>query len=33
MDISLVAKLKKYDEFIVCYNKGDENKLYKGKSL
>ena len=33
MDISLVAKMKKYDEFISCYNEGDEKKLYKGKSL
>ena len=33
MDISLVAKLKKYDEFISCYNEGDEKKLYNGKSL
>ena len=32
MDISLVAKMKKYDEFISCYNEGDEKKLYKGKS-
>lgn len=30
MDISLVAKMKKYDEFISCYNKGDEKKVYKG---
>ena len=27
MDISLVAKMKKYDEFISCYNEGDEKKL------
>ena len=33
MDICLVAKLKKYDDFISCYNEGDEKKLYKGKSL
>ena len=33
MDISLVAKMKKYDEFISCYNEGDEKKVYKGKSL
>ena len=33
MDISLTAKLKTYDEFISCYNEGDEKKLYKGKSL
>ena len=33
MDISLVAKIKKYDEFINCYNKGDVKKLYEGKSL
>lgn len=33
MDISLVAKLKKYDDFINCYKKGDENKEFKGKSL
>ena len=32
MDISLVAKMKKYDEFISCYNEGDEKKVYKGKS-
>ena len=32
MDISLVAKMKKYDEFISCYNEGDEKKLYKGES-
>ena len=25
--------MKKYDEFISCYNEGDEKKLYKGKSL
>ena len=30
MDISLVAKMKKYDEFISCYNKGDEKKVHKG---
>ena len=30
MDIYLVAKLKKYDDFISCYNEGDEKKLYKG---
>ena len=30
MDISLVAKMKKYDEFISCYNEGDEKKVYKG---
>lgn len=29
MDICLVAKLKKYDDFISCYNEGDEKKLYK----
>ena len=33
MDIYLVAKLKKYDDFISCYNEGDEKKMYKGKSL
>ena len=33
MDISLVAKMKKYDEFILYYNEGDERKVYKGKSL
>lgn len=33
MDISLIAKLKKYDEFILNYNEGDEKKLYRGKSL
>ena len=33
MDISLVAKMKKYDEFISCYHEGDEKKVYKGKSL
>ena len=33
MDISLVAKMKKYNEFLSCYVKGDENKLYNGKSL
>ena len=33
MDISLVAKMKKYDEFISCYNEGDDKKVYKGKSL
>ena len=33
MDISLVAKLKNYDEFIGCYTEGDEKKLYKDKSL
>ena len=33
MDVSLVAKMKKYDEFILCYNEGDEKRLYKGKSL
>ena len=27
MDISLVAKMKKYDEFISCYNEGDEKKM------
>ena len=32
MDISLVAKMKKYDEFISWDNEGDEKKLYKGKS-
>lgn len=26
MDIYLVAKLKKYDDFISCYNEGDEKK-------
>ncbi len=25
--------MKKYDEFISCYNEGDEKKVYKGKSL
>ena len=25
--------MKKNDEFISCYNEGDEKKLYKGKSL
>ena len=29
MDISLVAKMKKYDEFISCYNEGDEIKVLK----
>lgn len=29
MDISLVAKMKKYDEFISCYNEGDEKKYIK----
>lgn len=33
MDISLISKLKKYDEFIKNYTEGDEKKLYKGKSL
>ena len=33
MDIYLVEKLKKYDDFISCYNEGDEKKMYKGKSL
>ncbi|MCQ2534897.1 MAG: ankyrin repeat domain-containing protein [Clostridia bacterium] len=33
MDISLIAKMKKYDEFILNYVEGDENKVYKGKSL
>lgn len=33
MYIYLVAKLKKYDDFISCYNEGDEKKMYKGKSL
>lgn len=27
MDICLVAKLKKYDDFISCYNEGDEKKI------
>ncbi len=29
MDISLVAKMKKYDEFISCYNEGDEKNYIK----
>ena len=29
MDISLTAKLKTYDEFISCYNEGDEKKYIK----
>lgn len=33
MDVSLIAKMKKYDDFILSYNEGDEKKLYKGKSL
>ena len=24
MDVSFVAKLKTYDDFIACYNEGDE---------
>lgn len=32
MDISLVAKMKKYDEFISCYNEGDEKKVYNHSS-
>ena len=31
MDISLVAKMKKYDEFISCYNEGDEKKSSQRK--
>ena len=33
MDVSFVAKLKTYDDFIACYNEGDEKKLYDGESL
>lgn len=33
MDISLIAKMKKYDEFVSNYVVGDEKKVYKGKSL
>lgn len=33
MDISLIVKLKKYDDFISAYKLGDEEKLYNGKSL
>ncbi len=33
MNISLIAKMKKYDEFISNYTEGDEKNIYKGKSL
>lgn len=33
MNIDLIAKLKKYDDFISAYKTGDEEKLYNGKSL
>ena len=33
MDISLIAKLKKYDDFIELFQSGDEKKLYNGQSL
>jgi ankyrin repeat protein len=33
MDISLIAKLKKYDDFMACYKSGDESKKFRGKSL
>lgn len=33
MDISLTAKLKNYDEFILCFKEGDEKEKYKGKTL
>ena len=33
MNISLIAKLKDYDEFIMHYKEGDEKNLYNGKSL
>ena len=33
MDISLTAKLKKYDDFIELFQNGDEKKLYNGESL
>lgn len=33
MDISLIAKLKQYDEFQSCYKQGDAKKEYGGKPL
>ena len=33
MNIDLIAKLKKYDDFIAVYQVGDEKKLYNGRSL
>ena len=33
MNIDLIAKIKKYDDFISAYKTGDEEKLYNGKSL
>ena len=33
MDISLLAKLKSYEEFISNFKEGDEKIAYKGKSL
>lgn len=33
MDISLIAKLKKYDDFAAVYKDGDETKLYNEKNL
>ena len=33
MNISLVAQIKKYDDFFQCYNEGDEKRLYKNESL
>ena len=33
MDISLVAKIKKYEDFVACYSDDDVNKDYNGKSL
>ena len=33
MNIDLIAKLKKYDDFISAYKTGDEEKFYNGKSL
>lgn len=33
MNINLVAKLKNFDDFINCYQEGDENKNYDGKNL
>ena len=33
MDISLIAQLKNYNEFLQYFNEGDERKLYKNESL
>lgn len=33
MDISLIAKIKKFEDFMDCYKEGDEARKFKGKSL